>query len=79
MTIACWRPRVLAVVGLGAYRVAFGDPRAGVGPQRARLEGARLWALPNPSGLNAHYPLAEMARLYRAAARDAGLRLLPAS
>ena len=77
LTVARWRPRVVAVVGLGAYRVAFGDPRAEVGPQRQRLDEARLWALPNPSGLNAHYPLAEMARLYRAAARAAGVRLLP--
>jgi len=33
--------------------------------------------LPNPSGLNAHYQVAALGRLYRAAAEAAGLELLP--
>ena len=56
--IAAYRPRVLAVAGVTAYRVAFGRPRARVGPQQQALGGTRLWVLPNPSGLNAHWPLA---------------------
>lgn len=66
------RPRWLAVVGITAYRVAFASPRAMVGRQQLRLGGTRVWALPNPSGLNAHWPLpamvSEFARLRVAAA-----------
>jgi TDG/mug DNA glycosylase family protein len=64
------RPDWLAVVGVGAYRVAFGDRAAVVGPQQARLGATRVWVLPNPSGLNAHYTPAalgeEFAALWRA-------------
>ena len=56
-----WRPRFLAVVGLGAYRTAFAAPKAVVGPQPETIGDTRLWALPNPSGLNAHYQLPELA------------------
>jgi TDG/mug DNA glycosylase family protein len=49
------RPRWLAVVGVTAYRTAFGHPRAAVGPQEQTLANTRLWVLPNPSGLNAHW------------------------
>lgn len=75
--VAVWRPRVVAVVGVTAYRVAFDRPGAGVGPQQERIAGAELWALPNPSGLNAHYQVPDLARLYRAAAEAAGLPLGP--
>ena len=75
--IAVWRPRVVAVVGIGAYRTAFGHLQAAVGPQDERLADAAVWALPNPSGLNAHYPVADLARLYRAAAEAAGIELGP--
>jgi TDG/mug DNA glycosylase family protein len=49
------RPQWIAVVGVTAYRTAFGHPRAAFGAQTERVGGARLWVLPNPSGLNAHY------------------------
>ena len=61
-----YRPRVLAVAGVGAYRAAFGRPRAAVGPQEETIGGTRLWVLPNPSGLNAGYQLAALAREFRA-------------
>jgi TDG/mug DNA glycosylase family protein len=48
-------PGVVAVLGVTAYRTAFGRPKARIGPQELTLGGARLWILPNPSGLNAHY------------------------
>ena len=48
------RPRFVAIAGVTAYRTAFGQPRASTGPQPDSLGGARLWVLPNPSGLNAH-------------------------
>jgi TDG/mug DNA glycosylase family protein len=61
-----YRPRVLAVLGVGAYRTAFARPRATVGEQPERLGGARVWVLPNPSGLNANYQRDDLARLFRA-------------
>jgi TDG/mug DNA glycosylase family protein len=59
------RPGAVAVLGIGAYRHAFGRPRGALGPQPERLAGAALWVLPNPSGLNAHYSLADLVSLYR--------------
>lgn len=67
------RPRVLAFLGLGAYRMAAGRPDAVVGLQAVPFGGTVTWALPNPSGLNAHYQLAELVECYRALARAARL------
>lgn len=50
-----YRPRWVAVVGVTAYRIGFTRPKGGFGPQPEPLAGARLWVLPNPSGLNAHF------------------------
>lgn len=75
--VRAWRPRVVAVVGIGAYRTAFGRPRAAIGRQEGGWAGADLWALPNPSGLNAHYGLDALADLYREAALAAGIRTAP--
>jgi TDG/mug DNA glycosylase family protein len=58
------RPRWLAVVGVTAYRTAFGAPSASVGPQEERLGDTGVWVLPNPSGLNAHWQLPEMIAEY---------------
>ena len=55
-----FRPTVVAFLGMGAFRAAFGRPRATVGPQPERICRARVWLLPNPSGLNAHYQLAAL-------------------
>jgi hypothetical protein len=69
------RPRLVAVVGLTAYRTAFGRPAAVMGLQPDRLGGRPVWVLPNPSGLNAHYKPADFARLYAEARAYAdGLR-----
>jgi len=59
-----YKPRALALLGLGAYRSAFGRPGAAVGPQEEHLGQTRVWVLPNPSGLNAHYSLAAIAELF---------------
>jgi double-stranded uracil-DNA glycosylase len=59
-----YRPQCLAVLGISAYRTAFGQPKAIVGRQ-ADWHGAIVWVLPNPSGLNAHYQLADLAQVYR--------------
>jgi len=62
----------LAVLGVTAYRTAFGRPHAAVGPQEDLIGGARVWILPNPSGLNAHWSASglaeEFSRLRRATA-----------
>jgi double-stranded uracil-DNA glycosylase len=50
------RPRWLAVLGVTAYRTAFGQRTAVVGPQAERIADTAIWILPNPSGLNAHWP-----------------------
>jgi len=57
-------PRVLAVVGLGAYRTAFAQPRAGCGLQPATIGDTRIWLLPNPSGINAHHQPARLTQLF---------------
>jgi TDG/mug DNA glycosylase family protein len=71
-----YRPAWLAVLGVTAYRTAFHVRAARVGPQPETIADTRVWLLPNPSGLNAHFTLdklaAEFARL-----RDAvGNRLI---
>jgi TDG/mug DNA glycosylase family protein len=69
-----YQPKFVAVLGIGAYRSAFGHPKAGLGRQPETFAGAALWVLPNPSGLNAHYQLEQFARMFRElrlAAQDA--------
>jgi double-stranded uracil-DNA glycosylase len=67
-----YRPRFIAVLGVSAYRAAFHRPEAVLGLQPEPLGEARLWVLPNPSGLNAHYRLEDLARLYAELRREAG-------
>lgn len=59
------RPDTLAVLGVTAYRDAFGHKDARIGPQPEPLAGVPVYVLPNPSGLNAHYQVADIARLLR--------------
>jgi TDG/mug DNA glycosylase family protein len=59
-----YQPRLVAMVGLTAYRLAFARPRVTMGLQSDDLAGRPVWVLPNPSGLNAHYKPADFARLY---------------
>ncbi|MER6423989.1 G/U mismatch-specific DNA glycosylase [Streptomyces sp. NPDC001137] len=61
LKVARLRPRWLAVVGVTAYRAAFDDRRAQVGPQERTFGRTRVWVLPNPSGLNAHWTVETMA------------------
>ena len=62
--IKLFRPRAVAFVGLGAYRMAFGRPKATLGVQPESLEGAEVWVLPSPSGLNANYQLPQLIQLF---------------
>ena len=61
-----YEPHMVAVLGIGAYRLAFGRADAVAGPQPDTIGGRPAWVLPNPSGLNAHYGLEELARHLRA-------------
>jgi TDG/mug DNA glycosylase family protein len=70
------RPRVVAVLGITAYRTAFRRRRAMPGRQPEDLAGTALWVVPNPSGLNAHESVASLAQAYAEPARAAGI--LPA-
>ena len=65
-----FKPRVLAILGVGAYRLAFHRPQAQIGAQDETIGLTRIWVLPNPSGLNAHYQPAALAECFR------GMRLL---
>jgi TDG/mug DNA glycosylase family protein len=58
------RPRWLAVVGVSAYRVAFAEPRAVVGPQDRTIGTTRVWVLPNPSGLNASWGIPRLVEAF---------------
>ena len=65
-----YRPEIVAFLGVGAYCQGFGLKNAAVGRQPGFFEGAKVWVLPNPSGLNANYQLADLATLFRALRRD---------
>jgi TDG/mug DNA glycosylase family protein len=59
-----YHPKFLAILGVGAYRTAFHQPKAKLGLQTETINGTLIWVLPNPSGLNAHYKPADLARLF---------------
>jgi double-stranded uracil-DNA glycosylase len=71
--VALHHPLVVAIAGLTAYRAAFGNPRARGGEQADRLSSARVWVVPNPSGLNAHETITSLALAYAEPARVAGV------
>jgi TDG/mug DNA glycosylase family protein len=71
--VAEWRPAFVAVLGMDAYRVAFRRPRAMIGEQPQLLSGARIWLLPNPSGLQARYGLPDMVIMFTALRQVAGI------
>jgi TDG/mug DNA glycosylase family protein len=60
-----YKPRFLAVLGVGAYRAAFAKPKATVGRQDETIGETVVWVLPNPSGLNAHYHARDLAKVFR--------------
>jgi TDG/mug DNA glycosylase family protein len=67
------RPAVVAVLGITAYRTAFGARKATSGPQPTSVAGSDLWVVPNPSGLNAHASLDALSTAYREVAVAAGV------
>jgi TDG/mug DNA glycosylase family protein len=66
-----YRPAIVAFVGIGAYRDAFDRPRATLGLQEETLAGARIWVLPNTSGLNANHRPADFTREFLALRKTA--------
>jgi len=72
--VAQLRPAVLAVAGVTAYRTAFSDPKAKLGLQTKMFDSTAVWAVPNPSGLNAHETVDSLAGWYLEVARQAGLK-----
>jgi TDG/mug DNA glycosylase family protein len=71
--VAQHHPTVVAIAGITAYRLAFAAPKAKEGEQDALPTGARVWVVPNPSGLNAHETIASLAQAYAEPARIAGV------
>lgn len=69
-------PAVIAFLGISAYRVAFDAPRATTGRQPGDWGGTEVWVVPNPSGLNRHHTVADLARAYREVAVQAGIEPL---
>ena len=65
-TVAKYEPQWLAVVGMGAFRIGFGEPKASVGRQVLSLGRTGVWVLPNPSGLNANYQLPQLTAAFGA-------------
>ena len=72
-TVRRYRPKVLAVLGLGAYRMAFEEPRAVIGAQPDGIVHTTVWVLPNPSGRTASYQMDALERLFRLVREAAGL------
>jgi TDG/mug DNA glycosylase family protein len=59
-----FKPRYLAIAGIGAYRTAFERPKAKIGLQEETIGETKIWVLPNPSGLNANYRPSELVELF---------------
>jgi TDG/mug DNA glycosylase family protein len=70
--VARYAPSYLAVLGVTAYRSAFGQPRAAIGEQLHGIGATNVWVLPNPSGLNAHFSLDALAALFAELREAAG-------
>ncbi len=68
-----YKPKYIAMLGLSTYRIAFGHKKAAVGPQDVSIGTSRIWLLPNPSGLNAHYQLPDLARIFGELREAAGI------
>lgn len=64
-TVLRSQPQLVVFLGIDAYRMAYGIRQVRVGPQATTIGNSRVWVLPNPSGLNAHYQLSDFARLFR--------------
>jgi double-stranded uracil-DNA glycosylase len=77
--VRSYQPQIVAVLGVGAYRGAFEQPKAAIGEQIERIAGARVWVLPNPSGLNANYQLPDLVKLFKELRHAAANNLITSS
>ena len=68
-----YRPQALAVLGVGAFRAAFGARDARIGEQAERIATTRIWVMPNPSGLNQNYSVEQMGKLFAELREEVGL------
>ena len=59
-----YRPACVAFVGIGAYRIGFGDKKAHIGRQERMIGESGVWVLPNTSGLNANHQPRDLAKLF---------------
>ena len=59
-----YKPRFVAIIGITSYRIAFNRPKAQLGLQPETIGDSKIWVLPNPSGLNAHYQVSDLAKLF---------------
>jgi len=69
-----FRPRIVAILGIGAYREAFAQPKAVIGEQPEPIHDSSVWVLPNPSGLNANYQLRDLVNLFSELREAGGIR-----
>jgi TDG/mug DNA glycosylase family protein len=60
-----YKPKWLAILGVGAYRVGFERPKARIGRQDETIGSTGIWVLPNPSGLNANHQLPQLTEMFR--------------
>ncbi|HEX3356742.1 MAG TPA: G/U mismatch-specific DNA glycosylase [Tepidisphaeraceae bacterium] len=66
-----FKPRIVAILGVGSYRTAFNRPKAQVGKQDETIGESIVWVLPNPSGLNAHFIPSKLAIIFQELKKDA--------
>ena len=66
-----YKPKIVAILGVGSYRTAFNKPHAKVGRQEEMIGDSILWVLPNPSGLNAHFIPSKLSKIFRELKREA--------
>jgi TDG/mug DNA glycosylase family protein len=59
-----YKPQFLAILGITAYRTAYKKPKARLGLQDEKIDDTKIWILPSPSGLNAHYQLNDLIELF---------------
>jgi TDG/mug DNA glycosylase family protein len=66
-----YKPKIVAILGVGSYRTAFNNPHAKVGRQDEKIGDSILWVLPNPSGLNAHFIPSKLSKIFRELKKEA--------
>ena len=67
-----FRPKIVAILGVGSYRLAFNRPGAMVGRQDEKIGDSVVWVLPNPSGLNAHFVPSKLRLIFRQLRQESG-------